>query len=124
LFLVTATASLISSVAAAASCDESIKDVFKSDPRTTVTMVRAFHKGDDLNLDGKLSGKLAANELCMVKLNVGPGHPGPADAPSTSSGIGIEVWLPSSANWKAGRLQPFHPSIRRLSYSGISAPGR
>jgi hypothetical protein len=103
LFLVAATAPLISSVAAAASCDESIKDVFKSDPRTTVTMVRAFHKGEDLNLDGKPSGKLAANELCMVKLNVGPGHPGPADAPSTSRGIGIEIWLPSSGNWN-GRV--------------------
>ena len=35
----------------------------------------------------------------MVKLNVGPGNPGPADAPSTSPGIGIEIWLPAAANW-------------------------
>jgi hypothetical protein len=35
----------------------------------------------------------------VVKLNVGPGNPGPADAPSTSPGIGIEIWLPTAANW-------------------------
>ncbi|HWW24275.1 MAG TPA: hypothetical protein VNZ85_00080, partial [Caulobacter sp.] len=34
-----------------------------------------------------------------VKLNVGPGNPGVADAPSTSAGIGIEIWLPTAANW-------------------------
>jgi feruloyl esterase len=34
-----------------------------------------------------------------VKLRVGPGNPGPADAPSTSAGIGIEVWLPAPASW-------------------------
>jgi len=41
----------------------------------------------------------ATNDVCVVKLLVGPGHPGPADAPSTSAGIGIEIWLPSAANW-------------------------
>ncbi len=35
----------------------------------------------------------------MVKLLVGPGNPGPAGLPSTSAGIGIEVWLPARANW-------------------------
>jgi hypothetical protein len=37
--------------------------------------------------------------LCLVKLNVGPGNSGPADAPSTSAGIGIEIWLPTKENW-------------------------
>lgn len=40
----------------------------------------------------------------MVKLNVGPGNPGPARAPSSSAGIGMEIWLP--ANW-TGRIHEF-----------------
>src|SRR5262249_16091583 len=42
---------------------------------------------------------VALNYMCLVKLTVGPGNPGPAGAHSTSSGIHIEVWLPSPANW-------------------------
>lgn len=42
---------------------------------------------------------MAQNDLCFVKLNVGPGNPGVAGAPSTSPGIGIEIWLPTAANW-------------------------
>jgi feruloyl esterase len=37
--------------------------------------------------------------MCLVKIKVGPGNPGSAEARSTSEGIGIEVWLPTSANW-------------------------
>jgi len=85
----------------ALACDESLKTAFKPDADTTVTVVKQFRKGDDLNLDGKASGTVAASDVCMVKLNVGPGHAGPADAPSTSPGIGIEVWLPSQASWNS-----------------------
>jgi hypothetical protein len=46
---------------------------------------------------------VAPSDLFLVKLIVGPGNPGPANAPSTSPGIGIEVWLPSKANWN-GRI--------------------
>lgn len=80
-------------------CDESLKTAFKPDANTTVTVVKQFRKGDDLNLDGKASGTVAASDVCMVKLNVGPGHAGPAEAPSTSPGIGIEVWLPTAVRW-------------------------
>ncbi|MFM0640491.1 tannase/feruloyl esterase family alpha/beta hydrolase [Paraburkholderia metrosideri] len=80
-------------------CDDSMKAAFKPDANTTVTLVKAFKKGDDLNLNGTSSGVLAANDECLVKLNVGPGNQGPAGAPSTSQGIGIEVWLPTPANW-------------------------
>lgn len=80
-------------------CDESLKTAFKPDADTTVTLVRQFRKGDDLNLDGKPTGTKALADLCMVKLNVGPGHAGPAGAPSTSPGIGIEVWLPAASAW-------------------------
>jgi len=48
---------------------------------------------------GQTPTPVAANDVCAVKLLTGPGHPGPSDAPSTSAGIGIEVWLPAPANW-------------------------
>jgi len=43
-----------------------------------------------------------AADLCLVKLLVGPGvtaEKGTATARSYSTGIGIEVWLPTQANW-------------------------
>jgi hypothetical protein len=82
-------------------CDESMKTAFKPDANTTVLLVKAFKKGDPLLLTGSATSTtpLAGNDVCVVKLNVGPGNPGPADAPSTSPGIGIEVWLPTQANW-------------------------
>ncbi|MEO6320050.1 MAG: tannase/feruloyl esterase family alpha/beta hydrolase [Polaromonas sp.] len=82
-------------------CDDSIKTSFKPDANTSVLLIKAFKKGDPLLLTGAATATtpLADNDVCVVKLNVGPGNPGPADAPSTSPGIGIEVWLPSAANW-------------------------
>jgi feruloyl esterase len=84
-------------------CDDSLKTAFKPDANTTVTLVHLFKTGDDLNLNGTPSGVIAQNDVCVVKLNVGPGNPGPAGAPSTSPGIGIEIWLPSKADWD-GRI--------------------
>lgn len=83
------------------SCDESMKAAFKPDANTTVLLVKAFRKGDALTLSSAVTPTtpVAANDLCVVKLNVGPGNPGPVNAPSTSAGIGIEVWLPTVANW-------------------------
>lgn len=83
------------------SCDDSLKTAFKPDANTTVVAVKSFKKGDALILTGTAGGSTptAANDVCMVKLSVGPGNPGPAAAPSTSAGIGIEVWLPSAQNW-------------------------
>lgn len=80
------------------SCNE-IKAKFRPDANTRVTLVRAFRKGEDLNLDGKASGNASPDDVCMVKMIVGPGNPGPVGAPSTSEGIGIEVWLPSPHQW-------------------------
>ncbi|MGJ7501094.1 tannase/feruloyl esterase family alpha/beta hydrolase [Variovorax sp. ZT5P49] len=83
------------------SCDDSMKTAFKPDANTSVLLVKLFKTGDQILLSGTATPAtpVAANDICLVKLMVGPGHPGPADAPSTTSGIGIEVWLPSVANW-------------------------
>ena len=81
-------------------CDDSLNTDFHPDSLTTVLLVKAFKKGDALTLGTPTSTTpIAANDVCMVKLLVGPGNPGPAGAPSTSPGIGIEVWLPTPANW-------------------------
>lgn len=82
-------------------CDESLKTAFVPEPLTSVVAVRLFRKGDVLLLSGTATAAtpIAANDMCMVKLIVGPGHTGPTGAPSTSAGIGIEVWLPAPKNW-------------------------
>jgi feruloyl esterase len=78
-----------------------MKTAFTPDANTTVLLVKQFKKGDSLLLTGTPTSTTptAGNDLCFVKLQVGPGNPGPAGAPSTSAGIGIEVWLPTTANW-------------------------
>ena len=84
-------------------CDDTMKSDFRPDDQTTVLLVRAFKKDDPLILSGAATAQTlkAANDLCLVKLLVGPGNPGPAGAPSTSVGIGIEVWLPTPTNWNS-----------------------
>ena len=84
----------------ALTCDDTMKAAFKPDANTTVLLVKSFKAGDPIALSGTTgTPPVAAKDLCFVKLNVGPGNPGPASAPSTSPGIGIEVWLPAPANW-------------------------
>ena len=82
------------------SCDDTLKTRFQSE-QTTVLLVKQFKSGDPLLLSGSPTGTtpVASADVCVVKLLVGPGNAGPADAPSTSQGIGIEVWLPSEAKW-------------------------
>lgn len=89
---------------AALSCDDSIKTSFKPDDQTTVLAVKQMRKGDQVPISFFSMGftPLSA-DVCMVKLLVGPGNPGTAGAPSTSAGIGIEVWLPAKDVW-TGRL--------------------
>ena len=86
-----------------ARCDaSSIARILERDPKATVLLVKEFKKGDSIALSGTPATPappVAASDLCFVKLLVGPGHPGTVGAPSTSPGIGIEVWLPTAANW-------------------------
>jgi feruloyl esterase len=81
------------------------ENAVKHDKQASVLLVKSFVRGEPLLLTGSPTANTpsAANDLCLVKLLVGPGNPGPTGAPSTSPGIGIEVWLPRPENW-IGRL--------------------
>lgn len=82
-------------------CDDSLKTGFTPDANTSVLLVKAFKRGEVLSLESapQATTPIAGKDVCVVKLLVGPGNPGPSGAPSTSPGIGIEVWLPAPANW-------------------------
>lgn len=79
--------------------------LFAPDELTRVLLVKAFRRGEPLVLSESVTagGPVAPDDLYLVKLVVGPGNPGPADAPSTSPGIGIEIWLPPRSKWN-GRV--------------------
>ena len=82
-------------------CDDSIKTAFRPDTDTRVVAVRAVKKGDPLVAVDSASPITAAADMCLVKLLVGPGVTAEKDqaARSYSEGIGIEIWLPTHANW-------------------------
>jgi pimeloyl-ACP methyl ester carboxylesterase len=83
-------------------CDDGIKTAFHPDADTTVVAVRLVKKGEELAAqDVPKPAMVAAADLCLVKLLVGPGVTAEKDstARSYSQGIGIEVWLPTQANW-------------------------
>src|SRR4029079_19808148 len=57
------------------SCDDSMKSEFRPDSLTTVLLVKAFKQNDPLTLGTPTSTTpIAANDVCMVKLLVGPGN--------------------------------------------------
>jgi len=95
-------------------CGETLKTALMGQAGTQVVLVKSFKRGDKLVLTNdpnasssanavegaaKVPPPVAGSDLCMVKLLVGPGNPGPAGAPSTSAGIGIEILLPAPAAW-------------------------
>ncbi len=90
-------------VAVTTACSLSrISNILSYDPAVRILAVTAFAEGDTLPSNGATS-KHAVADLCMVKLLIGPGTPGPAAAPSTQAGVGIEIWLPSPRDW-TGRI--------------------
>jgi hypothetical protein len=83
----------------ALTCDDTMKTAFAPDANTTVLLVKSLATGDLIALAPPAAAASAPGSICVVKLLVGPGHAGPASAPSTTPGIGIEVWLPAKAAW-------------------------
>ncbi|ADP82081.1 tannase/feruloyl esterase family alpha/beta hydrolase [Pseudofrankia inefficax] len=84
---------------------ECAERAFGTDELVRVLLVTSFRAGEPLVLSETPAAYTpnAPADLFLVKLLVGPGNPGPADAPSTSPGIGIEVWLPPKNRWN-GRV--------------------
>jgi feruloyl esterase len=82
-------------------CDDGIKAAFRPDADTSVIAIRLVKKGEELKAPDAQQPVTAAADLCLVKLLVGPGATAEKDksARSYSEGIGIEVWLPTHANW-------------------------
>jgi feruloyl esterase len=82
-------------------CDDSLKQAFHPDADTTVVAVRPIAKGTQLVAVDSPSPITAANDMCLVKLLVGPGATQEKDrsAKSWTEGIGMEVWLPAPAAW-------------------------
>src|SRR3954463_6475250 len=99
--LIAACCHLTPALAEPLSCDDGIKTAFQPDADTSVIAVRLVKKGEELKAPDAPQPITAAADLCLVKLLVGPGATAEKDknARSYSEGVGIEVWLPTHANW-------------------------
>jgi hypothetical protein len=99
--LLGACGSIVPALAGPLACDDGIKTAFHPDADTTVVAVRQVKMGEELLAPDSPKPVTAAADLCLVKLLVGPGVTAEEDstARSYSAGIGIEVWLPTQANW-------------------------
>ena len=89
------------------SCDARLATAFAPNREAQVLLVKAFRAGEPIalaNTPATPAPPVAPVDLCLIKLVVGPGHPGTEGAPSTSKGIGIEVWLPEPRHWN-GRIR-------------------
>jgi len=105
-------------------CDDSMKGAFNPDNQTSVLLVERVHKGQpfpNLTMEQLVYPKVPATygaDMCHVKLLVGPPGDGPADAPSTSRGMAIEIWLPEKSAWN-GRFHAIGGSGSTGSEEGV-----
>jgi hypothetical protein len=101
LLLLGASVGIAPALAEPLACDDGIKTAFRPDADTSVVAVRLVKKGEELLAPDAAKPITAAADLCLVKFLVGPGVTAEKDstARSYSAGIGIEVWLPTQANW-------------------------
>jgi hypothetical protein len=114
-------------------CAGSLKRSFHPGRNTTVLLVKPFKAGERVALSNTAptpDPPPAPVDMCLVKLLVGPGNPGSPGAPSTSAGIGIEVWLPTEANWNkiirtygsGGWAGGFQGDVTRIGGTGAGNP--
>lgn len=116
---------------ASLACDMQGLGQLRIDAQTRVIGVHAFKAGDEVRLANSPAPHVKTEvDLCLVKLVVGPGSPGAAGAPSTSPGIGIEVWLPARERWNqtirafgsGGWAGGFHTDPTRIGQTGGGLP--
>lgn len=112
-------------------CDMQGLGQMRLDAQTRIIGVHSFRAGDEVRLANSPAPHIKTPvDVCLVKLVVGPGNPGPVVAPSTSPGIGIEVWLPSRDRWNqvirafgsGGWAGGFHTDPTRIGQSGGGTP--
>lgn len=108
-------------------CDMQGLGQVQIDAQTRIIAVQSFKAGEEVRLANSPAPHIqTTSDVCMVKLVVGPGNPGPAGAPSTSPGIGIEVWLPTREQWNqtiraygsGGWAGGFYADATRIGQSG------
>lgn len=108
-------------------CDMQGLGQLQIDAQTRIIAVQSFKAGEEVRLANSPAPHIqTTSDVCMVKLVVGPGNPGPAGAPSTSPGIGIEVWLPTREQWNqtiraygsGGWAGGFYADATRIGQSG------
>lgn len=113
------------------SCDMASIGQLRIDALTRVIAVKPFRAGEAVRLANTPAPFVTTPvDVCMVKLLVGPGNPGPMGAPSTSPGIGIEVWLPGHDQWNntiraygsGGWAGGYYADATRLGQTGGGNP--
>lgn len=121
----------LSARSAPLACDMQGLGQMRLDAQTRIIGVHSFRAGDEVRLANSPAPHIkTAVDVCLVKMVVGPGNPGPAGAPSTSAGIGIEVWLPSRDRWNqvirafgsGGWAGGFHTDPTRIGQTGGALP--